>query len=88
MVQMSKVTTVRPPLEGFQLESEWAQEKGVNQRTPARYRKLGLLEYLEWAGKVWINVASGNELIRSRIKRRNPPRRKRQVAVNSVELSP
>jgi hypothetical protein len=77
MQQMSKSA---PPLEGFQLESEWAEEKGVNQRTPARYRKLGKLEYLEWGGKVWINVASGNELIRSRIKRRNPPRRRRQTA--------
>jgi hypothetical protein len=63
-----------PPLEGFELESDWAQRKGVCQRTPARYRELGLLEFLEWGGRIWIRTADGDKLIRSRIKRRNPPR--------------
>jgi len=82
---MSKIRESTGPLEGFQPESEWAKDMGVNQRTPARYRKLGLLEYLEWGGRIWINKASGDELIRSRVRRRNPARRRRQP--NSTEIN-
>jgi hypothetical protein len=72
------MSRLNPPLEGFELESDWAKRKGLCQRTPARYREQGLLEFLEWGGRVWIRTADGEKLIRSRIKRRNPPRRARR----------
>ena len=62
------------PLPGFELQRDWAARKGVTERTASRYRRAGLLAYMEWAGKVWIDVESGDELLRSRVKRRNPPR--------------
>jgi hypothetical protein len=67
-----------PPLPGFELESEYARRKGVNQRTVARQRQLGRIDYLEWAGRIWIGTESGDAYLRSLIKRRNPPRATRR----------
>jgi hypothetical protein len=68
------------PLDGFQLEPEWAEDNHIDKRTSARYRAQGLLDYMIWGGRVWISIASGHDLIRSRIKRRNPRRQRRQAA--------
>ena len=72
------------PLPGFELQRDWAARKGVTERTASRYRRAGLLAYMEWAGKVWIDVESGDELLRSRVKRRNPPRLPRAKTANIV----
>jgi hypothetical protein len=70
------MTTIsNSPLEGYELERDWAARKLVTQRTAARFRRNGRLDYLEWGGRVWISTASGEELLRSRIKRRNHARR-------------
>jgi predicted site-specific integrase-resolvase len=66
------------------LQREWAARKGVTERTASRYRRAGLLAYLEWAGKVWIDDESGDELLRSRVKRRNPPRQPRRLATEEA----
>jgi hypothetical protein len=78
--QMTSSST--SPLDGYELERAWAARKLVTQRTAARYRRNGRLDYLEWGGRIWISTASGEELLRSRVKRRNPPRtsRKRRPA--------
>ena len=72
------------PLPGFELQRDWAARKGVTKRTVERYRRAGQLAYMEWAGKVWIDVESGDELLRSRVKRRNPPRLPRAKTANIV----
>jgi hypothetical protein len=83
------MSNLNPPLEGFELESDWSLRKGVNQRTPARYRELGLLEFLEWGGRIWIRTADGEKLIRSRIRRRNPPRTaRRKNVINTLGAPP
>jgi hypothetical protein len=69
------------PLAGFEPEAHWAERTGVCQETVARARKRGLLDYLRWAGKIWIRTADGDALIYSRVKRRNPPRRPRRESL-------
>jgi hypothetical protein len=74
----SMADNVKPsPLPGFEPERDWAKRRGVNQRTPARLRQEGKVEYLEWGGRIWLNTASADAVIRSRVKRRNPARRRR-----------
>ena len=63
----------------YEKESDWAKEHGVCQRTVKRYRALGL-PFLNFGGFVWIPKGEGREWIAGRIKRRNPPRRRRQTA--------
>jgi hypothetical protein len=72
------------PLPGFVREREWAAQKGVTPRTVSRYRRDGLLAYLDWAGQIWIDTSSGEELLRSRVKRRNPPRASRAKAPRAI----
>jgi hypothetical protein len=74
-------TELKTPLEGFEIETGFAQRKGVCAETVRRARKRGLLDYLVWAGKIWIRTADGEALIRSQIKRRNPPRRPRRESL-------
>ena len=78
---------VRPSvLAGFTPEDELAAQNGVCQATLSRARKAGLIQYAVWGGKIWDSDADVYELIRSRIKRRNPPRvarRKREQATAS-----
>jgi hypothetical protein len=75
---MPKIT--RPnALVGFTLEDESAAQNSVCQATLARARKGGRVRYAIWAGRVWVNDADVDAMIRSRIKRRNPPRAVRHV---------
>lgn len=69
------------PLPGFDAEEVLAREKGVNPATLARPRKRGLIEYIYWGGRVFDKREGPHSVdayIRSKIKRRNPPRRKNQ----------
>jgi hypothetical protein len=81
---MSKI--VNPDfLADYEKEADWATGHGVSQRTAARYRALGL-PYLTFGGFVWIPKQAGREWIASRVKRRNPRRRRPQAAA-TAEIS-
>ena len=69
-------------LADYEKEADWAEGHGISQRTAARYRAIGL-PYLTFAGFVWIHRRGGKEWIASRVKRRNPPRRRRQAATSA-----
>jgi hypothetical protein len=69
-------------LDEYERESDWAESHGISQRTAARYRALGL-PYMEFGGWIWIHRRGGKEWIASRVKRRNPPRRRRQAATSA-----
>jgi len=62
----------------YERESVWAAQHNISQRTAARYRRQGL-PWLEWGGEIWIPRREGREYIAGRVKRRNPPRRRRQA---------
>jgi hypothetical protein len=72
-------------LDEFEREDDWAEGHGVCQRTVARYRALGL-PYLFLGGWIWIHKRGAGEWIASRVKRRNPARRRRQAA-SAAEIS-
>jgi hypothetical protein len=60
----------------YEKEADWAEGHGVHQRTVARYRDLGL-PFLFFGGLIWIHKSGGRAWIASRVKRRNPPRRRK-----------
>jgi len=71
----------------YEKESYWAESHGISQRTAARYRALGL-PFLTFGGFVWIAKREGRQWIASRVKRRNPPRRRaRQAITTNTEIS-
>jgi hypothetical protein len=74
-------------LSEYETESDWAEGHGISQRTAARYRVLGL-PFLTFGGFVWIPKREGRDWIASRVKRRNPPRRRRQAAAPIAEINP
>jgi hypothetical protein len=63
----------------YEKESAWAEGHGVSQRTVARYRELGL-PHLFFGGYIWIPRLEGRAWIASRVKRRNPSRRRKAAA--------
>ena len=62
-------------LADYEKEADWAERHGISQRTAARYRALGL-PFLWFGGWIWIPKREGREWIASRVKRRNPHRRR------------
>jgi hypothetical protein len=68
-------------------QGRWSKDKGVNVRTTARHRQKGL-PWLDWAGEVFIPETEGDAYIASRIKWRNPPRRRRQAIATNAEMNP
>ncbi len=68
-------------LGAYEKEADWAEGHGISQRTAARYRTQGL-PFLTFGGFVWIPKHEGREWIASRVKRRNP-RRRRQAATDT-----
>lgn len=61
------------PLEGFQLEDEWAKAAGISVRTCRMYRRRpNGLPYLKWSGLIYIDLAGAQEFIRSLVTRPNP----------------
>jgi hypothetical protein len=77
---MSKIGRPLDPefLEKYERESTWAPAQGITYRTSKRYRDKGM-PYLEWAGCIFIPRAEASAWIAGQIRRRNLPRRRRQV---------
>ena len=69
----------------YELEADWAAGLGISQRTSARHRAKGC-PYLEWGGCIWIHKRGGREYIRSRVRRRNPPRRRKATPAEITAL--
>ena len=67
----------------FWKQSRWSQDKRINPRTTARYRQLGLA-WLDWGGEIYIPEDEGDAYIAARVRRRNPPRRRRQAATAEI----
>jgi hypothetical protein len=65
-------------------QSRWSRDKKITVRTAARHRELGL-PWLDWGGEVYIPELEGDAYIVSRVKRRNPARRRRQT-ITSTEM--
>jgi hypothetical protein len=63
----------------FWKQSRWSKDKGVNVRTTARHRQKGL-PWLDWGGEVYIPELEGDAYIVSRVRRRNPSRRRKAAA--------
>ena len=59
-------------------QGRWSKDKKVNIRTTARHRRHGL-PWLVWGGEIFIPELEGDAYIASRLRRRNPPRRRRQA---------
>jgi hypothetical protein len=79
MANMSNLPTPQSLLDAYPWERELADElDNVNQRTLERGRKNGKYRYFIWGGKVRINRADVMEDMKSRIQRRNAPRRARR----------
>ena len=63
-------------LKEYALETAWAAEHRISQRTAKRYRdQPNGLPYLQWGGEIYIPRREGAEYIKSRVKRRNQRRR-------------
>lgn len=59
-------------LEKCQWEPDWARDHNICARTSARHRnRPNGLPYIEWAGKIWIPIAEGEQYLASLVKRRN-----------------
>jgi hypothetical protein len=73
---MSKKGPLDPEfLDMYERETTWAPAQGITQRTSKRYRDQGM-PYLLWGGIVYIPKREGREYIASRVRRRNPRRRR------------
>jgi hypothetical protein len=71
----------------YEREDSWAKAHGITRRTAARYRALpNGLPFLFFGGWVWIPKREGREWIASRVKRRNPPRRRRQAITAEITV--
>ena len=58
-------------------QGRWSRDKKINIRTTARHRQVGL-PWLAWGGEIYIPEDEGDAYIASRVKRRDPPRHRRQ----------
>jgi hypothetical protein len=65
-------------------QERWSKDKKVHVRTTARHREKGL-PWLDWGGEVYIPEIEGDAYIAARLRRRNPPRRRRQAT--STEMT-
>jgi len=70
----------------FWKQGRWAADKGITARTAQKYREQGLL-WLEWAGQIWIAEDEGDTFILARLRRPNPPRRRRRQASATAEIN-
>src|SRR5262245_26974100 len=71
----------------FWKQSRWAADKGVTTRTAAKHRQQGL-PWLEWAGQIWIGPEDeADSFILARVRRPNPPRRRRRQAPPTAEIN-
>jgi hypothetical protein len=67
----------------FWKQSRWSRDKGVHDRTTARHREKGL-PWLDWGGEIYIPELEGDAYIVSRVKWRNPSRRRKGAAQDSA----
>jgi len=65
-------------------QARWSKDKNVAVRTTERHRQRGL-PWLDWGGEIFIPELEGDAYIASRVRRRNPPRRRRQAT--SAEIT-
>jgi len=63
-------------------QGRWSRDKKINVRTTARHRQQGL-PWLVWGNEIYIPEIEGDSYIASRIKRRNPPRRRARQATSA-----
>jgi hypothetical protein len=74
---MSDITTPKSLLDNYPPERELAADLDVHQRTLSRPRKEGKVRFFYWAGEVRSHRGDVLEYMKSRIQRRNSPRRAR-----------
>jgi hypothetical protein len=85
MAKMSNLPSRKWLLDDYPLERELAVELGdIHQRTLSRARKEGKARFFYWGGMVRIHRGDVQEYMKSRIQRRNPPRRARRPARNQA----
>jgi hypothetical protein len=77
MANMSNPTP-QSLLDAYPWERELAADLDVNQRSIERARKDGKVRYFFWGGKVRVNRGDVLDEMKSRIQRRNTPRRARR----------
>ena len=76
---MSNLPAPKSLLNDYPSERDLAAElDDINQRTLERLRKLGKARFFHWGGKVRINRSDVMEEMKSRVQRRNSPRRARR----------
>jgi hypothetical protein len=62
-------------LDGYQWEREFARDHDIHPRTIARYRnEPDGLPFVEFGGKIFIDVAGARKWIENRTRSRNPRR--------------
>ena len=72
----------------YHSQDKIAADRLVDRRTVARIRQAGC-EWLDWAGKVWLQPTDADRFIlASRRRRRNPPRPTRRRRQQVSETSP
>jgi hypothetical protein len=59
--------------EDFVPEADFAAANNINPRTSKRYRDAGM-PYLEWGGRIYINVPGAKKFVEARVRRANPRR--------------
>jgi hypothetical protein len=65
-------------LAGYVEQEKFAMQHGINPRTVARYRNLGL-PWLPFGGRVYIPLAEAGEWLRSQVRHPNRPQRPRRA---------
>jgi hypothetical protein len=65
-------------------QSRWSRDKNITVRTAARHRQLGLA-WLDWGGEIYIPEVEGDAYIVARMRRRNPPRRRKTAIATQAE---
>jgi hypothetical protein len=75
-------------LDGFQPERDFAKECGVAQRTVARYRKEpNGLPWLNFGGKIFIEIEGGKQWLRRRLRQSNPTRQRASQAARGSTVT-
>ena len=59
----------------YVLESQFAEENGIHQRTTARYRNQpDGLPFVEFGGRIYIHIPRARQWLESRVRHLNPRR--------------
>ena len=60
-------------LDDYETQAEFAAANGVHERTVARARQDGL-PFMEWGGRIGIDVPGAKKWLEGRVRRLNPKR--------------